>query len=99
MLMMKRQLYSLNYLNRLVKVVDISMGSNIEKPKKSTAIVLGDIEVYIPLEDLIDINKEFTNNLQKNLLKKYILELKKIYNDKTLIDACERIERACSNIK
>ena len=47
-----------NYLSRLVKVTDISMSSDIEKPKKSTTIVLGDIEAYIPLEDLIDIDKE-----------------------------------------
>ena len=47
-----------NYLNRLVKVVDISMGTDIKKPPKSTTIIIDDIEVYIPLEDLIDIDKE-----------------------------------------
>ena len=47
-----------NYLNRLVKVVDISMGADIKKPPKSTTIIIDDMEVYIPLEDLIDIDKE-----------------------------------------
>ena len=47
-----------NYLNRLVKVVDISMGADIKKPPKSTTIIIDEMEVYIPLEDLIDIDKE-----------------------------------------
>ena len=47
-----------NYLKRLVKVIDLEIGPNTQKPEKSTTIILHDIEVYIPLANLIDIEKE-----------------------------------------
>jgi valyl-tRNA synthetase len=47
-----------NYLERLVKVTSLETGKNIKKPSQSTTIVTDNIEVYIPLKDLIDINKE-----------------------------------------
>jgi valyl-tRNA synthetase len=47
-----------SYLERLVKVTSLETGKNIEKPSQSTTIVTDNIEVYIPLKNLIDINKE-----------------------------------------
>ena len=47
-----------NYLERLVRVTSLETGKDIEKPPQSTTIVTNNIEVYIPLKDLIDINKE-----------------------------------------
>mgnify|MGYP001446640944 FL=1 len=47
-----------NYLERLVKVTSLETGKDIKKPSQSTTIVADNIEVYIPLKDLIDINKE-----------------------------------------
>jgi len=55
-----------NYLNRLVKVVDITVGKDVEKPPKSTTIIIDDVEVYIPLEDLIDLDKEI-NRLENQI--------------------------------
>ena len=46
------------YLERLVKVSSLETGKNINKPPQSTTIVTDNMEVYIPLKDLIDINKE-----------------------------------------
>jgi len=46
------------YLERLVKVTHLETDENIEKPSQSTTIVTDNIEAYIPLKDLIDINKE-----------------------------------------
>ena len=47
-----------SYLERLVKVTNLETGENIEKPLQSTTIVTDNIEVYIPLKNLIDIKKE-----------------------------------------
>ena len=47
-----------NYLERLVKVTNLETGKDIQKPAQSTTIVTDNIEAYIPLKDLIDINKE-----------------------------------------
>jgi len=47
-----------SYLERLVKVTSLETGKNIEKPSQSTTIVTDNMEVYIPLKNLIDINKE-----------------------------------------
>ena len=57
------------YLERLVKVTNLETGIDIEKPSQSTTIVIDNIEVYIPLKDLIDIDKEIErlNNQIENL--------------------------------
>ena len=47
-----------SYLQRLVKVTNLETGKDIKKPSQSTTIVSDNIEVYIPLKGLIDINKE-----------------------------------------
>ena len=71
------------YFNDLVKVNEIKCFKNIDKPKKSSTLVINDIEIFIPLADLIDINKEI-NRLQ-NKMKDYegrmISVMKKINND------------------
>ena len=47
-----------NYLHRMVKVNNIEANIDIKKPSQSTTIVINNIEIYIPLKDLIDIDKE-----------------------------------------
>ncbi len=46
------------YMERLVKVNNIETGEDIMKPPQSTTIVADHIEIYIPLKNLIDIDKE-----------------------------------------
>ena len=46
------------YFNDLVKVNNIKCYEKIDKPEKSSTLVINDIEIFIPLEDLIDIDKE-----------------------------------------
>ncbi|MEM7517215.1 MAG: class I tRNA ligase family protein [Planctomycetota bacterium] len=46
------------YFEKLAKVTDLTVGSGVEKPKASAAVVAGTSEVYIPLEGMIDLNEE-----------------------------------------
>jgi len=82
-----------NYLKRLVKVVNLEIGSDIKKPKKSTTIVLGDVEIYIPLEDLIDIKKEIDrlSNQISNLEGRLNSVDRKLSNEKFASNAPEEI--------
>ena len=57
------------YFNDLVKVKDLQCFENIEKPEKSSTIVINDIEIFVPLSNLIDIDKEI--NRLKDKIKDY----------------------------
>ncbi|MEM1095415.1 MAG: valine--tRNA ligase, partial [Bacteroidota bacterium] len=46
------------YFEKFAKVTDLTVGSGVEKPKASAAVVAGTSEVYIPLEGMIDLNEE-----------------------------------------
>ena len=48
----------LEYLYRLGSIKDIEMGPDCEKPEQSAAAVLTDMEIYMPLGGLIDIENE-----------------------------------------
>ena len=38
--------------------MDIKIGVDVQKPPRSATIIIEDMEVYIPLEDLINLDKE-----------------------------------------
>ena len=82
-----------NYLERMVKVNSIETGMNIEKPSQSTTIVINNIEIYIPLKDLIDIDKEIErlNNQIENLEGRLKSVDGKLNNKKFVSNAPEKI--------
>ena len=90
-----------NYLNRLVKVVNISMDADIKKPPKSTTIIIDDMEVYIPLEDLIDIDKEMDRleNQISNLRGRLNSVENKLNNKKFISNAPSEIVKHEKNKK
>ncbi len=57
---------NLNLLKRLVKIEKIKSGETIDKPPQSAAGVIQNLEFFIPLKNLIDINKEI-ERLQKQV--------------------------------
>ncbi len=73
----------------LAKLENIKIGSGIKKPKDSIAGIAGEVEIFLPLEGLIDIE------LEKDRIK---LEVEKIESDleKTLKKLKDRsfLERA-----
>jgi valyl-tRNA synthetase len=62
-----------NYVKRLAKISTIKFGINIVRPKNSALIVGDGFEVFLPLEGLIDINKE-----KARLTKEIVLAKKEI---------------------
>ena len=73
----KKVLAALNtnvkYINKLARVGNLDVSTRIKKPKHSAVSVIHDIEIFIPLEGIIDIDKEKkrleekVNNLQSEL--------------------------------
>ena len=56
-----------NLLNRIVKIEKITSGEKLDKPEQSATAVVSDIEIFIPLKGLIDIDKE-VNRLNKQVI-------------------------------
>ena len=54
-----------HYIKVMAKVDEIYIGDDAVKPEKSTTTVVDDIEIYMPLEGIIDVDKE-----RERLLKK-----------------------------
>ena len=48
------------HLEYLLNVQNIFTGTDIEKPEKSATCVINNIEIFLPLKGLIDINKELS---------------------------------------
>jgi len=67
----------IKYITSLAKVNNIRFSSNIEKPKASASSVVDNIEIYVPLEGLIDLNVE------KERLQKEVNRLQGVLNGVT----------------
>ena len=77
------------------------MGTDIKKPPKSTTIIIDDMEVYIPLEDLIDIDKEMDRleNQISNLRGRLNSVKNKLNNKKFISNAPSEIVKHEKNKK
>ena len=47
-----------HHLSQLLNITSIDSGQNINKPEQSATAVVDNLEIFLPLEGLIDINKE-----------------------------------------
>ena len=56
------------YFTKLAKISDMKIGVDVPKPSSGIAAVVQNIEIYLPLEGLIDIEKE-KKKLEKQLAK------------------------------
>ena len=65
------------FIRELARVDQITIGPDIEKPKVSASSVLGEMDLIIPLEGLMDFDEE-RNRIEK--------ELKKIAKDLIFLD-------------
>lgn len=54
------------YILKLTKSIKIVQGINIEKPKKSSTVITKDYQIFVPLEGLIDFEKE-KEKIEKNI--------------------------------
>lgn len=82
-----------NYFQKLAKVSNLKADVNLEKPVSSIAAVVQNMEVYLSLEDLIDLDEE-REKLRKQITK-LENELKringKLHNSKFITNAPEQI--------
>ncbi|WKZ69454.1 MAG: valine--tRNA ligase [Melioribacteraceae bacterium] len=62
------------YIKSLVKVNNLNVGANIEKPKASASSVVKGCDIYIPLEGLIDLDVE------RQRIEKEISRLEGLFN-------------------
>jgi len=58
---------NMELMNRMIKLENLKVGKNLEKPEQSATAVVGNVEIFIPLKGLIDIDKEISR-LEKQAL-------------------------------
>ncbi len=76
-----------HHLKQLVNVENIKVGEKLEKPEQSSTTVIKNIEIFLPLKDLIDINLELSRLESKlNDLKARIDNVKKKLDNSSFID-------------
>jgi valyl-tRNA synthetase len=82
-----------DYLQRLARVEDISVGKNMEKPKQAATAVLHQMEIFIPLEGLINIDKEIDrlNQQIEDLQGRLNAVNKKLSNENFVSRAPEKV--------
>jgi valyl-tRNA synthetase len=88
--------HQVEYIKKLAKVENLSVDKNLLKPKGSVSAVLKDCEIFVPLEGLIDLDKE-KEKIQKEITRfenSLVGIGKKLSNEKFLQNAApEVVER------
>ena len=85
--------YQIEYIKKLAKVEDLKVNANIQKPKASASAVLRDVEIYILLEGLIDLEVE-RQKIQKEItrLEGSLTSIeKKLSNEKFVANAAAEV--------
>ena len=50
--------YQIDYIKKLALIDKLNVGDKLEKPNASASAVFGDLEIYVPLEGIIDLDVE-----------------------------------------
>jgi valyl-tRNA synthetase len=66
------------YIINLAMISEMSVGNDIQRPERSATTILEGVEIYVPLEGLIDIDVERTRLTR---------ELQKVHDDMTWLEA------------
>jgi valyl-tRNA synthetase len=85
--------YQIEYIKKLAKVESLNVDANIQKPKASASAVLRNVEIFIPLEGLIDIDVE-RQRIQKEItrLEGSLMGIeKKLSNKKFITNAAPEV--------
>ena len=81
--------HQIDYIKKIGKVDETSVGADVEKPKASVSAIVKNIEIYIPLEGLIDLDKE-RERLEKEIRRLQVSLMgleKKLSNEKFVNNA------------
>jgi valyl-tRNA synthetase len=85
--------HQIDYIKKLAKVDETSVGADVEKPKASASAIVKNIELYVPLEGLIDLDKE-RERLEKEIKRiegSLIGIEKKLANEKFVNNAPQEV--------
>jgi valyl-tRNA synthetase len=81
------------YIKQLAKISFIQFGRNIERPKNSALSVAGGFEIFLPLEGLIDIQKEKTRLAKEiDFAKQEIERTKKKLGNENFMKRAPKVE-------
>lgn len=78
---------SIDYLKKLARAENVIMDASIGKPEKSASAIVQGVEIFIPLEGLIDIDLE-RSRLEKEIerLNESLTSLEKKLSNKSFVD-------------
>ena len=85
--------YQIEYIKKLAKIEELMVDANIEKPKASASAVLRGVEIFIPLEGLIDLEVE-RQKIQKEITRlegSLVAIDKKLSNEKFVANAAPEV--------
>lgn len=76
-----------DFLKQIANLESVKIGKNIDKPENSASEVIGDIQLFVPLTGIIDLNNE-KERQQKRLieLENYLKIVKNKLNNKNFIE-------------
>jgi valyl-tRNA synthetase len=82
-----------SYFDKLAKTIDMQIAVEMQRPAKSIAAVVQNIEIYLPLSGLVDLEEEKSKlNKQQAKLEKELQKINgKLNNSKFLENAPENI--------
>jgi len=72
---------------RLARLEELEIKEKGKKPAKSKAVILPHVEIYIPLEEMVDVDKE-KGRLEKEIesLKQYLEKIDSKLNNKGFLN-------------
>lgn len=90
-----------SYINSLINISKLEIGEDIVRPKHAVSTALGELQIYLPLEGIVDFKKEkdrLNREIQK--IEKELSKIKdKLNNKDFLIKAKEEVVRKQQQIK
>ncbi len=80
---------NLQYVAKLAKAVDVEIGKDITAPKNAAVAVQSDMEIFVPLEGIIDVDAEVArlNKEYKKIEKELMFIKKKLANEEFISKA------------
>ena len=87
------EMYLAQYLPAFTRVADITIAESLQKPPAAAEAVIGELAIYIPLADVIDLEAE-----QARLSKRHQQATKDVGSAQKTLDNPNFVERAPENV-
>jgi valyl-tRNA synthetase len=82
-----------NFLTQMANLDGLEVGIDLKKPESSASEVVNEIQVFVPLRELIDVGVEKERQLERlNKIKSHLETVrKKLFNENFVKNAPERV--------